>query len=101
MGKKTTTTKKAGAAPKRAAKPSAEIKLAAPAKPAAAAKKSAAPRKRAAKPAAPAYTPEDIALRAYFVSEHRQKNGLPGDAQSDWLEAERQLRAENGAAQPA
>jgi hypothetical protein len=37
---------------------------------------------------------EDIALRAYFISEDRQKAGLPGSPEADWVEAERQLRAE-------
>ena len=39
-------------------------------------------------------TPADIALRAYFISEKRKKLGLPGDSTSDWVEAERQLKAE-------
>ena len=39
-------------------------------------------------------TPADIALRAYFIAEKRQKLGLPGDSTSDWVEAERQLKAE-------
>jgi len=39
-------------------------------------------------------TPADIALRAYFISEKRQKLGLPGDSTHDWVEAERQLKAE-------
>ena len=38
-------------------------------------------------------TTDDIALRAYYISERRQHLGLPGDAQSDWLEAEKQLRS--------
>jgi hypothetical protein len=37
-------------------------------------------------------TTEDIALRAYFIGEHRRHRGLPGNPESDWLEAERQLR---------
>lgn len=37
-------------------------------------------------------TTEDIALRAYFIGEHRRNRGLPGDPESDWYEAERQLR---------
>lgn len=37
-------------------------------------------------------TTEDIALRAYYISERRHYLGLPGDPQSDWLEAEKQLR---------
>lgn len=39
-------------------------------------------------------TVEAIALRAYFLAEARQQAGSPGDATSDWLEAERQLLAE-------
>lgn len=39
-------------------------------------------------------TAEEIQLRAYFISENRQKLGLPGDSESDWIEAERQLLAE-------
>lgn len=37
-------------------------------------------------------TNEDISVRAYFIGERRRQLGLPGDPQSDWLEAERQLR---------
>lgn len=37
---------------------------------------------------------DDIALRAYYIAEKRQKLGLPGDSANDWIEAERQLRAE-------
>jgi BRCT domain type II-containing protein len=39
-----------------------------------------------------AYTNEDIALRAYFISQKRQQLGQYGSPESDWLEAERQLR---------
>lgn len=39
-------------------------------------------------------TTEEIALRAYFLSEKRQTEGLPGSSEGDWLEAERQLLAE-------
>jgi hypothetical protein len=54
----------------------------------------------ARKPATPKsknahFTQDDVALRAYFIAEKRQKLGLHGDAHSDWLEAERQLRAES------
>ena len=38
--------------------------------------------------------PEEIALRAYFLAEKRIAAGLPGDALSDWVEAERQLIVE-------
>ena len=56
------------------------------------AKKSAAPKAKKA-----AYTQDDVALRAYFIAEKRQRLGVHGDSHSDWIEAERQLAAENGA----
>ena len=37
---------------------------------------------------------EDIALRAYFIAERRSKMGWHGDSTGDWVEAERQLKAE-------
>ena len=58
-----------------------------------AAKKPAAPKAKKA----PAYTQEDVALRAYFISEKRRQLGVAGDSHSDWIEAERQIAAENGA----
>jgi hypothetical protein len=83
--------------------------------------KAAAPLKRAVKPAAkkapakttkaPAtkargstktvaratskYTRDDVALRAYFISEKRRAHGIHGNEHQDWLEAERQLAAES------
>jgi hypothetical protein len=39
---------------------------------------------------------EQIRLRAYFISERRRRFGLPGDVDSDWLEARRQLLSETG-----
>lgn len=64
-------------------------------------KKAAAPARRTAKPKtprAPAPVPppstDDIATRAYYLAEKRRTDGLPGDEQQDWIEAERQLRAE-------
>ncbi len=39
---------------------------------------------------------EQIRLRAYFISERRRRFALPGDAESDWLEAKRQLLSEAG-----
>ena len=39
---------------------------------------------------------EAIRIRAYFISERRRRFGLPGDADSDWLEAKRQLLSETG-----
>ena len=41
-------------------------------------------------------TDEQIRLRAYFISERRRRFALPGDAESDWLEARRQLLSETG-----
>jgi hypothetical protein len=38
----------------------------------------------------------EIRLRAYFISERRRRFALPGDADSDWLEAKRQLLSESG-----
>jgi hypothetical protein len=37
---------------------------------------------------------EEVRLRAYFISERRRRFALPGDAESDWLEAKRQLLSE-------
>ena len=34
---------------------------------------------------------EQIQLRAYFISERRRNAGLPGDDQSDWLQAREEL----------
>jgi Protein of unknown function (DUF2934) len=39
---------------------------------------------------------EEIRLRAYFISERRRRFALPGDTDSDWLEARRQLLSEAG-----
>ena len=39
---------------------------------------------------------EAIRIRAYFISERRRRFGLPGDADSDWLEAKRQLLSQTG-----
>jgi hypothetical protein len=106
MGKKTNNAKPAAPA-KRAAKPKpaaekvtvpeptpASVPVAAPAKTKAAPRTSKAPAARAKKPA---YSQEDIALRAYFIAERRQAAGLPGDSHQDWIEAERQLASEASA----
>jgi hypothetical protein len=37
---------------------------------------------------------EEVRLRAYFISERRRRFALAGDADSDWLEARRQLLTE-------
>lgn len=53
--------------------------------------------KKAATTAAPktrkpsATTSDQIALNAYLIYRRRIELGLPGDARSDWFEAERQL----------
>jgi hypothetical protein len=39
-------------------------------------------------------TVEEISLRAYYIAERRQAMGWPGDSAHDWIEAERQLKAE-------
>jgi hypothetical protein len=68
-------------------------------------RKSAPPRRKKSTPAKKASmtmpagartTPsdEEVRLRAYFISERRRRFALPGDADSDWLEARRQLLSE-------
>jgi hypothetical protein len=37
-------------------------------------------------------TTESIAMHAYYIGERRRHLGLDGNPESDWLEAERQLR---------
>ncbi len=110
MGKQPSNSKKRGVA-KAAITPEAELsaptletkvaKKPAAKKPAA---KRAPAKKTGGKTAAPppaatngAISNEAIALRAYFLSEERRKNGLPSDPSHDWLEAERQLLAETKA----
>src|SRR5438128_139041 len=39
---------------------------------------------------------EEIRLRAYFISDHRRRFALPGDADSDWGEAKQRLISESG-----
>ena len=46
------------------------------------------------KKAAPEISADEIALRAYYIAEHRRTLRLPGDEVGDWVEAERQLRKE-------
>jgi len=43
---------------------------------------------------APHPTDHQIEMRAYFISERRRRFDLPGDANSDWIEAKKQLLAE-------
>jgi Protein of unknown function (DUF2934) len=45
---------------------------------------------------APQISDEAIRVRAYHIAEERVRRGLPGDENSDWLEARRQLMAELG-----
>ncbi len=107
MGKKIEQGKKAvantaGTAGKAPAKPieTTATPVAASPAPAIAEKKARAKRtvsKTTAAPAAPkaaAISSDEIALRAYFIAEKRNAQGLPGDPHQDWIEAERQLRAE-------
>jgi Protein of unknown function (DUF2934) len=54
---------------------------------------SASPRTEPAEPFEP--SEDTIRLRAYYISERRRRFALPGDAESDWLEAKRQLLAES------
>ncbi len=75
---------------KPAAKPAA--RKAAAAKP-----KKAAPTKKTTTTSKPVLSLEEMQLRAYFISEARERAGLPGDAHQDWVEAERQLLAEHKA----
>lgn len=91
MAKKTVSTIKPAAPAKRAVKPAAKNIVAEP-KPT---KQVIAKPKRVTKPKAAAFTADDVALRAYFISEKRRTDGLPGDEHQDWLEAERQLAAES------
>jgi hypothetical protein len=88
-------TKPAAAAPTPAPTPAPAAVVVAPKKAAVkktVAKKPAVKKKPAAKRVK--LSTDDIALRAYFISEHRHKHGLHGDAHSDWVEAERQLKKE-------
>jgi hypothetical protein len=68
-----------------------------------AAKRASSPRKKATTRKTPAtkeeksrVSDEAIRIRAYFISEQRERLSIPGDANSDWIEARRQLLAERG-----
>jgi hypothetical protein len=68
-----------------------------------AAKRASSPRKKAMTRKTPAtkgeksrVSDEAIRIRAYLISEQRERVGIPGDANSDWIEARRQLLAELG-----
>jgi len=99
MGKKNDTTTPAAAIaepPKKKTTEPATLEVAplAAAKPV---KAKAAPKRKPAAKKAPALiiTTEDIALRAYFIAETRQRDGIHGDSHGDWIEAERQLHKEH------
>jgi hypothetical protein len=66
-----------------------------------AARKAISPRKKATTRKTPKkeksrVSDEAIRIRAYFIAEQRERIGIPGDANSDWIEARRQLLAELG-----
>jgi len=68
-----------------------------------AAKRASSPRKKATTRKTPAtkeeksrVSDEAIRIRAYFIAEQRERLAIPGDANSDWIEARRQLLAELG-----
>jgi hypothetical protein len=39
-------------------------------------------------------SPDEIKLRAYYISERRETMGWPGNSSTDWIEAETQLLKE-------
>lgn len=41
------------------------------------------------------FSREDVATRAYFISERRRFSGLPGTEEDDWHQAERELASES------
>lgn len=105
MARKTTTSSSKPVAPAKVEAPAKPKKLVAKrvTKPAVKAKPTARATKpaKSAAPKMPSYTSDDVALRAYFISEKRRNLGLPGDEHQDWLEAERQLVSESGIAKKA
>ncbi len=75
-------------AKKTAKRPAKPADRAVPAEPPAAKRKTA--RKASPKSGSPPDT-EAIARAAYLIYRRRVEQGLPGDSESDWLEAERGL----------
>jgi len=63
-------------------------------KPTGAAKPKPSPKPKAGASSKVVFTSEEVQLRAYFIAERRRNMGWPGDEAGDWLEAERQLKAE-------
>jgi hypothetical protein len=105
MGKKIQPRVKASVPEKRKAKITPKAKVApAPAEVKPRPKRKLVPTKRAVaarrQTKIAAFTNDDVALRAYFIAEKRNANGLPGDTHQDWLEAERQLMAEASSGPP-
>jgi len=92
-------TRKTKAPAAKAAKP-AVIKETLTQEPAAKSTPKPAPKKAASKAVARVITRDDIALRAYYIAEKRHKHGIPGDSAQDWLEAERELIAEQKTKKP-
>ena len=81
--------KKAKAAPKAAAKSATATKKTVAKKPVA---KKPAAKKPAAKVASKKVSAEQIAERAHLIYLDRMRNNIPGDEESDWLQAEAELR---------
>ena len=83
---------------KPASKPKREVKAKAPAPapPATPKETPRAGRSTTPKPKKTAFTNDDVALRAYFIAQRRHAEGRHGNPESDWLEAEAELRAEYG-----
>lgn len=59
-------------------------------------KKKTAAKTKGSKVAVIEPTDEEIRIRAYFIAERRHRLELIGDADTDWLEAKRQLLSELG-----
>ena len=57
-------------------------------------RKPASPKARSINKEKSPVSDEAIRMRAYFISEERKRQALPGDANSDWVEARRQLLSE-------
>lgn len=101
-----TTKKTSKTAAKSPRSPKKEKEMATKEKPKATIRKKRTPGKATSKlpasftlePKPPAVEPviahDDIALRAYYIGERRQKMGWPGDSGTDWADAVSQLRAE-------
>ncbi len=64
--------------------------------PAARQPRTAASSKRKAAPDSIMIPEEEIRMRAYFIAEHRMREGIHGNSADDWREARRQLLVEAG-----